>query len=143
MRQLAILYPVFALAAWTLAVLMLIPIIRVRAGRRREIVADDFKYGEAPSVPKYVSIPNRNYMNLLELPMLFYVVCLLLMATAGASHLAVALAWAYVALRVVHSLIHLTYNHVIHRLAVFALSNTALVGLWLLAFIHVASNASA
>jgi len=41
----------------------------------------------------------------------------------------------------VHSLIHLTYNHVIHRLAIFALSNTALVGLWLLAFIHVASNA--
>ena len=141
MRNPAILYPMFALAAWTLVVLLLIPIARARSARRREIVIDDFKFGESPAVPPAVSIPNRNYMNLLELPMLFYVVCLLLMMTAGASNLAVALAWAYVALRVVHSLIHLTYNHVIHRLAVFALSNTALVGLWLLAFIHVASNA--
>ena len=143
MRNPAILYPMFALAAWTLLVLLLIPVARARSGRRREIVIDDFKYGESAAVPPRVVIPNRNYMNLLELPMLFYVVCLLLMMTAGASNLAVALAWAYVALRVVHSLIHLTYNHVIHRLAVFALSNTALVGLWLLAFIHVASNASA
>ena len=141
MRHLAILYPVFALAAWTLLVLMLIPIVRVRSVRRREIVADDFKHGEAPAVPKYVRIPNRNYMNLLELPLLFYVVCLLLVVTSGASDLAVALAWAYVALRVVHSLIHLTYNRVLHRLTAFALSNAALVSLWLLAAVHVVSNA--
>ncbi len=38
-----------------------------------------------------VSIPNRNYMNLLELPMLFYVVCLVLYVTAGASTTAIAL----------------------------------------------------
>jgi hypothetical protein len=36
-------------------------------------------------VPPAVSIPNRNYMNLLELPMLFYVVCIVLYVTAGAS----------------------------------------------------------
>jgi hypothetical protein len=132
-----------ALAAWTFAVLLLVPIARFRAGARGQVNAGDFRFGESARVPGAVSLPNRNFMNLLELPMLFYVVCLLLMMTAGASNLAVALAWAYVALRVVHSLIHLTYNHVIHRLAVFALSNTALVGLWLLAFIHVASNASA
>ena len=141
MRQLAILYPVFALAAWTLAVLMLIPIIRVRAGRRREIVADDFKYGEAPSVPKYVSIPNRNYMNLLELPMLFYVVCIVLYVTAGASMATIALAWSFVVLRIVHSLVHLTYNRVVHRLAAFTAANVALVMLWVTAGVHVAAAA--
>ena len=131
------LYPMLALAAWTFLVLMLIPLVRVRAARRKQIVPDDFKLGESASVPQYVRIPNRNYMNLLELPLLFYVVCLLLYVTAGVSSLAVDLAWAYVALRVVHSLIHLSYNRVLHRLAAFALSNVALVTLWVLAAVHL------
>jgi hypothetical protein len=141
MRNPAILFPMFALACWTALVLLLVPLARIRSAWRREIVADDFKYGESASVPSYVSIPNRNYMNLLELPMLFYVVCLLLYVTAGASSLAIALAWAYVALRVVHSAIHLSYNHVLHRLAAFALGNVALVMLWIIAGVHLAATA--
>ncbi len=139
-RNLDILYPLFALAAWTFLVLLLIPLVRIRSARRREIAADDFKYGESPAVPPRVSIPNRNYMNLLELPMLFYVVCVLLYITAGASFPAVCVAWAYVALRVLHSIIHLSYNRVIHRLGVFALSNAALVWLWVIAGVHAASQ---
>ena len=141
MHNPAILYPLFALAAWTLIVLALIPVARVRAGRRREIVTDDFKFGESPRVPGYVSIPNRNYMNLLELPMLFYVVCIVLYVTAGASTTTIALAWAFVALRVVHSLIHLSYNHVVHRLAAFTASNVALVMLWMAAGFHLGAAA--
>ena len=141
MRNPAILYPMFALAAWTLVVLLLIPIARVRSARRREIVVNDFKYGESPAVPPAVSIPNRNYMNLLELPMLFYVVCIVLYVTAGASTTTIALAWAFVALRVVHSLIHLSYNRVLHRLAAFTASNVALVMLWVTAGFHLAAAA--
>jgi hypothetical protein len=140
-RSLEILYPMFALAAWTVGVLLLIPMVRMRSALRREIVIDDFKFGESASVPSYVSIPNRNYMNLLELPMLFYVVCLLLYVTGGASSSTVFVAWLYVALRVLHSVIHLSYNHVILRLTVFAASNAALVSLWVLAGAHVVSYA--
>jgi hypothetical protein len=139
MQNPAILYPIFALAAWTAQVLLLIPFYRVRAGRRREIVTDDFKFGESASVPPYVSIPNRNYMNLLEIPVLFYIACLLLYVTAGGSTIALTFAWAYVGLRVVHSFIHLSYNNVIHRLSAFALSNFALIALWVIAGVHVAS----
>jgi hypothetical protein len=139
MRNPAILYPLFALAAWTLIVLVLIPLARVRAVRERTIGADDFKFGESARVPSRVSLPNRNYMNLLELPMLFYVVGILVYVTGGASTLATAVAWAFVALRVVHSVIHLTYNHVLHRLTAFTLANVALVLLWCIAFAHLAS----
>jgi hypothetical protein len=139
-RSLEIFYPMFVLAAWTILVLLLIPMVRVRSARRREIVPDDFKFGESASVPSYVSIPNRNYMNLLELPMLFYVICIVLYVTAGVSSVAVFVAWLYVALRMLHSGIHLSYNHVIHRLTVFALSNAALVFLWVLAGGHIVSN---
>ena len=133
MHTTAILVPVFVLAAWTGLVLLLIPVVRIRAALRREVVADDFRHGESGEVPQHVRIPNRNYMNLLELPVLFYVACLLLFATGGASSAALGCAWAYVGLRIVHSGIHLTYNHVLHRLAVFALSNVVLVALWVLA----------
>ena len=103
-----------------------------REGDGPEVFAD---LGQAPfellgALPPPVSIPNRNYMNLLELPMLFYVVCIVLYVTAGASATTIALAWAFVVLRVAHSLIHLTYNRVVHRLSAFAASNVALVVLW-------------
>src|SRR3984957_6331780 len=140
MQKLDILYPLLALAAWTFLVLLLIPFVRVRSVRRREVGPNDFKYGGAPAAPPRVSTPNRTYMNLLELPMLFYVVCLVLYVTAGGSSLPVAVAWAYVGLRIVHSLIHLTYNRVIHRLSVFALSNAALVSLWVMAGAHIAAK---
>jgi hypothetical protein len=131
MNNHAILYPIFALAWWTSCVLLLIPIARIRAGRRREIVVDDFKYGESSAVPPHVSIPNRNYMNLLELPVLFYVVAVLLLVSPCTSLTSIYLAWLYVGLRIVHSVIHLTYNKVLHRLVAFAASNAVLVALWI------------
>lgn len=130
MSDTAIFIPMFVLAAWTGFVLLLVPIVRVRAALRGTVVADDFKTGESASVPPEVSIPNRNYMNLLEVPVLFYVVCLLLYAIVGDSPLAVVLAWQYAILRVIHSMIHLTYNKVTHRLIAFGLSNVVLIALW-------------
>lgn len=138
MKGVALLIPVFALASWTLVVLLLVPLVRVRSALRREVVADDFRFGESGTVPPYVRIPNRNYMNLLELPILFYVVCLLLHVTGGGSPTTVAMAWAYVAFRVLHSVIHLSYNKVLHRLTAFSCSNAALIVLWVLAGVHVA-----
>lgn len=126
MQHIAILYPVLALALWTLVVLTLVPVARIRAARRGQVKAGDFRYGESASVPPKVSLPNRNYMNLLELPVLFYVVCLVEFAAGVVSPIAVALAWGFVGLRVVHSVIHLTYNNVLHRLAAFALGNVIL-----------------
>lgn len=133
MNNPSILYPVFALAAWTGLVLLLIPFHRIRAVRRREVRGSDFRLGESPAVPDAVRIPNRNYMNLLEVPVLFYVVCLLIYVAVLPSPGAIWLAWAYVVLRVLHSGVHLTYNHVIHRLVLFAVSNGVLVMLWVAA----------
>jgi hypothetical protein len=123
----------FALAGWTALVLTLIPVARFRAAARRQVAVDDFRFGESAAVPPAVSIPNRNYMNLLEVPMLFYVACLVIYVAAAASSWAVGLAWTYVGLRVVHSLIHLSYNNVLHRGGAFAASNVVLLALWVLA----------
>ena len=139
MNDNAIIAPLFALAGWTGIVLVLVLVARVRAGRRGELRVEDFRYGESPQVPAAVCLPNRNYMNLLELPVLFYVICLILRISGGVTPLSVSLAWAYVVLRVVHSLIHLSYNRVFHRLGAFFLSNAGLVALWVFAGMRLAA----
>src|SRR5258708_22936651 len=127
MNPVQILFPVVALATLPFVVLLLIPAARFRAGARGEVRARDFEYGESASVPQRVSLPNRNLMNLLELPVLFYVVCLAFYVTRSVSASAVTLAWTYVALRVAHSAIPLTYNPVSHRGMVLAASNDVFV----------------
>jgi hypothetical protein len=131
MNQTAILWPACALAGLTFVVLLVIPFVRFRAAFAGKITGEDFRFGESSRVPPEVSVPNRNYMNLLELPMLFYVVCLALFVTGLADTYMLGLAWAYVALRAAHSLVHLTYNKVFHRLTLFALSNVVLISLWI------------
>ena len=126
-----ILFPVVALAMLTFVVLLLIPLRRFRAGAAGQVDFDDFRYGESARVPPAVSLPNRNMMNLLELPVLFYVACLILYVTDRVSSVALGLAWGYVGLRIAHSAIHLTYNRVRDRLTVYAASNFALVTLWM------------
>ena len=131
MDQAAIFLPMCALAAWTFAVLLMVPIARFRAAAQGKVNAGDFRFGESARVPGAVSLPNRNFMNLLEAPLLFYVVCIALYVTLSVDPVALGLAWLYFALRVAHSLVHLTYNNVFHRLGAYSASIVALAALWL------------
>ena len=130
--KLAILWPVFALAAWTAGMLVLIAIKRVSAGLRGSVHPREHALGESAKVPIAVSLPNRNYMNLLELPVLFYIACILAYVTNAPIAVLVPFAWLYVGLRVIHSAIHVTYNNVMHRFAAFAASNGVLIVIWAL-----------
>jgi hypothetical protein len=101
----ALLVPVLALVALTFAVLLRIPFVRFKAARERRVVAEDFALGESANVPAEVRLPNRNLINLLEMPTLFYVACLALYATGKADWVYVDIAWMYVIARVCHSVI--------------------------------------
>ncbi|HVZ68235.1 MAG TPA: MAPEG family protein [Rhizomicrobium sp.] len=133
-----ILLPMGALALLTFIVLLFIPVRRFRAAFAGKVTAEDFKFGESERVPGHVSLANRNYMNLTELPVLFYVACLMFYVTNRVDQNVIWIAWAYVALRVLHSLIHITYNNVIHRLSVFAISNFVLIWMWVMFFVKAA-----
>ncbi|MBU1377989.1 MAG: MAPEG family protein [Alphaproteobacteria bacterium] len=136
MPQDLIFAPMGVLAFLTFAVLGLIPVTRFRAGAAGHITTDDFKLGESPRVPPNVAITNRNYMNLLEVPMLFYVGGLMYFVAGRLDRTALVIAWIYVALRAIHSLIHLTSNDVRQRLVAFGLSNVALIAFWAVFFIR-------
>jgi hypothetical protein len=131
MDALRIFYPVLALVGLTFVVLLRIPFVRITAARARRVVVSDFELGESSAVPPDVALPNRNYMNLLELPLLFYVLAIVLFVTERVTSTQLTLAWLYVALRCAHSLVHLTYNGVLHRLAIFAASNLVLAIMWI------------
>ena len=137
MHPTQILFPMFALVALTFAVLLMIPIARFRAAAAGKVSVADFRLGESARVPPETALPNRNYMNLLELPVLFYVACLSLYVTDKVDQTELTLAWVYVGLRVLHSLIHVSYNNVVHRLTAFALSNIVLSVIWVRFFLSM------
>lgn len=73
-----------------------------------------------------------NFRNLFEVPVLFFAVCLALAVTELVSPMQLVLAWAFVLLRVTHSVIHMTYNRVMHRFAVYGLGTICVLAMWLL-----------
>lgn len=71
-----------------------------------------------------------NFSNLFETPVLFYIAILTTLILMVQDNILVALAWAYVASRYVHSFIHVTYNRVMHRFAAFIFSSFVLFAFW-------------
>ena len=80
-----------------------------------------------------------NYRNLPETPVSSYSLVACAVAAAYAPPWLVIGAWCYFGLRVVHTIIHCTYNNVMHRLAAFAIGFVLLVGLWI-AFVLTLPN---
>lgn len=129
-----LLLPITVLVLWTFIIMLLVIVSRVYSVRSRQVKAGYFKLYQNTSgkeIPAYVIKIGRNYGNLLEVPPLFYFTCLLFMYLNQIDQLTIFLAWSFVIGRVTHSLIHISFNHVLIRLSVFAMSCAALFGMWL------------
>lgn len=137
-----ILQPAAVLIAWTLVMLgwMLatrLPALRAAGIRMGSLVGT--KAADADrSLPASAQWKAHNYNHLMEQPTLFYAVCgLLALAGAGNQAGAIVLAWAYVALRVAHSLVQATVNKVKPRFILFMASSACLALLALMALVQV------
>jgi hypothetical protein len=71
-----------------------------------------------------------NFMNQFEMPVLFYTAILLALTLMWQDLLLVIFSWTYVTLRVIHSIIHTTYNNVMHRFWVYLFSCGVLLSIW-------------
>lgn len=129
-----IIYPIFALVLLTFMVATAVGISRLRSLRRKEISPKYYALMTGDTPPEYVQKLGRNFSNLLEMPILFYVLGVLVIALGINDAALVNHAWLYVGLRFVHSAIHVTYNNSIHRLIVFVLSVLALLAMWIQLF---------
>lgn len=129
----SILLPMLGLMLLTFAVWIYMYVLRIGYIRRQRIHPQKLTTPDKliGLIPEPVSYPAYNFRNLLELPILFYALCLLLFVTGMADTWDLLAAWVFVVLRVVHSVIHCTVNVVIYRFYVYFVS--ALV-LWLMLF---------
>ena len=129
----SILLPMLGLMLLTFAVWVYMYMLRIGHIRRQRIHPQKLTTPDnlAGLIPEPISYPAYNFRNLLELPILFYALCLLLYVTGMADAWDLLAAWVFVVLRVVHSVIHCTVNIVIYRFYIYFAS--ALV-LWVMLF---------
>jgi len=124
-------YPMLAMFSWTFLVLLRTLQLRLSAIGSGAVKAEYFETFDGAAPPKAMVKANNQLRNLAEFPPLFYVVCLAAMVTEQSDTVFVTLAWAYVALRVGHGIVHLTINRVPPRFLLFFLSNILLLTMWL------------
>lgn len=130
MQLLSLIYPMAVLMALTFLMLSLLLALRVKAVRLRKVSPRYFKLNKGGELPDNLIAVSQNYSNLLELPVLFYTVCVVAIVLNQSAEYFVIHAWVYVALRYIHSYIHITYNHILHRLAIFGMSCFVLISMW-------------
>ncbi|MBI1238079.1 MAG: MAPEG family protein [Alphaproteobacteria bacterium] len=122
--------PVLTLIAWTLVMLIWLYATRIPAMQRAKIdVQKAANAGQKLELPPTVTRVADNYNHLHEQPTLFYALALTAQVAGAGDQTAIWLAWAYVALRIIHSLIQATVNIILVRFAIFNLSALALLAL--------------
>ncbi len=137
MEHAEILRPVVALAAWTMIMWVWLYATRLPAMGRAGIDARNMVGSTGRSLRDDLVAKGEtraswvadNYNHLHEAPTTFYAVALVLAITGGGDGLNATIAWAYVLLRIAHSLLQATVNRVVVRFALFALSTLCLIAL--------------
>jgi hypothetical protein len=124
-----ILAPVMALVLWSLVMWVWLYATRIPAMREARVKLD----GNVPAGTLTQSLPPRvrwkadNYNHLMEQPTIFYATALTLAVLGSGDGLNLTLAWAYVALRVAHSLVQALLNVILLRWALFMAASLVLV----------------
>lgn len=129
MKQL--LYPMFALILLTYVVLFRNVIARIASIKADPKSAKYYRIfaGEAPNE---TILKLKNHLtNLFEFPLFFFSGCLAAMALNIQDEVLLDVAWAYVGMRLAHTVIHTTSNRQPHRLISFATSNILLGVFWI------------
>ncbi|MBX9663237.1 MAPEG family protein [Novosphingobium sp.] len=135
MTGMEILKPVVALAAWTMVMWIWMYATRIPAitalPKSDDPKADVGWTGAKLEglIAPHIQWKAHNYNHLHEAPTVFYAVAIVLAIIGQGDGVNLMIAWAYVGLRVVHSIFQSTVNKVAPRFALFALSSVALMAL--------------
>lgn len=124
-------FPMCAMVLLTVVVLGIMFRRRVSAVRTGQVKLAHFKTFSVGEVPEDALQASRHFTNLFEVPVLFYVACVVGMILPVQSTLFLGLAWLFVVARGVHAAIHLTRNKVFHRMRAFFTSVVIMVAMWI------------
>jgi hypothetical protein len=125
----AIFQPALAMVALTLAVWLRMYFSRIGEMKRERVHPQAVATSAQMAARLHDTRAADNFRNLFELPVLFYQALVVAALTAQAGTAVLVLAWLFVALRVVHSAIHCSYNKVMHRFQAYL---AGCIVLWLL-----------
>ena len=127
----AILWPTFALVALIFAVVMAMATKRFAHMKTTPPRRENFVNSQAQRAYfAPVDSPASNLANLFEMPVLFFALVPLLLIFRHADHIQVGLAWVFVALRVVHSFIHIREGRALFRFWAYLASCITLGVMW-------------
>ena len=128
----SVLYPLLTMVGLTFLIMPCMLVVRIRAVTNKQLSARYFKnFSTEENVPPLVVQFQRHFSNLFEVPVLFYAACILVYCSQLETPMITILAWSFVFLRALHTLVHLTYNKVYHRMIPFILSTVVLAFMWL------------
>ncbi|MCZ8322874.1 MAG: MAPEG family protein [Novosphingobium sp.] len=130
-----ILKPLAVLAGWSMVMWLWMYATRLPAMTKAKIDTKNLTGGTGKDLenilPANVQWIAHNYNHLHEAPTVFYAVALALALIGQGDGLTAQLGWAYVGLRIAHSIVQATWNRVMVRFLLFALSSFALMALTL------------
>lgn len=132
----SVLLAIFVQVTLTFALMFALAFTRVRAVSRKEVRARDIALGQ-PNWPEHQTKLGNAFRNQFELPVLFYLICVLAIITRQADNVFVVLAWLFVAARLMHAFVHVTSNNLSTRFYAFALSGVVLLLMWIVFAIDV------
>jgi hypothetical protein len=132
-------YPMAAMVLLTLMVMIGMVRGRIRAVKQGAVKGTYYKTYQGDTEPRELAQFSRHFVNLFESPVLFYVACLAAMITGQDGGLLVGIAWLFVAIRVVHAVVHLTSNKIPLRMAAFGISWLVLAAMWVQLTLAVAA----
>jgi len=130
--------PVLALIIWSLIIWVILYARRIPILKGADLSADSAKSPDGDwknQLPLKIQAPAHNYNHLMEQPTIFYALMFFLFLVEKTSAAALGLGWAYVALRIIHSLIQINAGAIKVRFAVFSLSTFCLMGMIVTVFI--------
>jgi len=132
------LQPVVALVAWSMVMWTWMYVTRIPAilGSKMELDPQRPRGEQMAELPANVRWKADNYNHLMEQPTLFYAVAIAL-ALANYDRIDQVLAWTYVGMRVVHSLLQASINKIQIRFALFFLSSLVLIALTIRAALEI------
>lgn len=128
----AMVWPLVAQVALTLVVWVCLYVARFGEMSARRIAPQQLGSSRAAGTLLENVAAADNFRNLFEVPVLFFAIGAILIATGRTTRAELVLAWVFVGLRVLHSAIHLTYNRVVHRFVAYIGSTVCVFVMWAL-----------
>jgi len=136
MDNILIIYPILPVVLMNFIVMFHMRYIIVKAIKKRDVKYKFFRAYEG-SAPEYLLTSRHHYKNFFEIPILFYLLCLVLYMIDDVSAIDLWIAWLFVLFKGIHSYIRITSNYVPYRAYSFNVCVFLLFGGWIILVIKI------